>query len=201
MLRVRVGEMQRTTAKQLGMNFEAVKDIGNFTIGTAAAAVTQGEANRFSAGFSAGSASLSALLDALEDEGLFKVLAEPNLVAISGERAEFLAGGEFPIPVAQGNGAVSVQFREYGVGVQFTPMVLSPNRLRLIVQPEVSEIDRSVATSDGVPGLLSRRVKTTVELAPGESFMEDRVRIEVLEARPRSVQRLRVSIHDGAAAS
>lgn len=171
MLRVRVGEMQRTTAKQLGMNFEAVKDIGNFTIGTAATVPVQGDAQRFSAGFSAGSASLSALLDALEDEGLFKVLAEPNLVAISGERAEFLAGGEFPIPVAQGNGAVSVQFREYGVGVQFTPMVLSPNRLRLIVQPEVSEIDRSVATSDGVPGLLSRRVKTTVELAPGESFM------------------------------
>lgn len=198
MLRVRVGEMQRTTAKQLGLDLDAVKAFGNFAVSTGSpamaaavaanlAAPTQGDATRFGAKFNAGSTSLSAILDALEKDGLFKVMAEPNLVAISGERAEFLAGGEFPIPVAQGNGAVSVQFREYGVGVQFTPMVLSPNRLRLIVQPEVSEIDRSVATSDGVPGLLSRRVKTTVELAPGESFMiagliQDNVQSSVREA-------------------
>jgi pilus assembly protein CpaC len=171
MLRVRVGEMQRTTAKQLGLNLDAARSVGNFAISLGSAAVSQGETSRITAGLNAGSASLSALLDALEKEGLFKVLAEPNLVAISGERAEFLAGGEFPIPVAQGNGATSVQFREYGVGVQFTPLVLSPNRIRLVVQPEVSEIDSSVATRDGTPGLLSRRVKTTVELAPGESFM------------------------------
>jgi pilus assembly protein CpaC len=184
MLRVRIGEMQRTTAKRLGIDLSVAQNMGNFVFGLGQgvvggssalfaqdAAGIAGQFGRFGAGFNAGGTGLAAVLDALENEGLFKLMAEPNLVALSGERAEFLSGGEFPIEVAQGNGAVGVQFREYGIGVQFTPIVLSETRLRLIVQPEVSELDFSVATEDGTPGLLSRRARTTVELAPGESFM------------------------------
>ncbi|MBI1274739.1 hypothetical protein GC177_02060 [bacterium] len=170
MLRVRVGELQRTAAKAVGINLDAVKNVGSFGFILDGTAVASGNST-LQVGFNSGEASLTGVLDALENEGLLKILAEPNLVSMSGERAEFLAGGEFPIRVLQGNGAVSVQFREYGIGVQFTPYVLTANRLRLIVQPEVSSIDRAVALEDGTPGLVSRRVKTTIEMAPGESFM------------------------------
>jgi len=104
-------------------------------------------------------------------------LAEPNLVALSGEQAEFLAGGEFPFPVANGSGddsSVSVEFKPYGVSVSFIPYVLSENRIRLTVLPEVSELSTSEAvTIQGLslPSLTTRRAKTTIELAPGESFM------------------------------
>ena len=113
----------------------------------------------------------------LEQDGVFRVLAEPDLVALSGEKAEFLAGGEFPILVPQiGGGAAvtTVQFKDFGVAVQFIPYVLSENRIRIAVQPEVSEINTSLSTTvngNSIPALNTRRAKTTVELAPGESFM------------------------------
>ncbi len=114
-------------------------------------------------------------IQALRENGLLKVLAEPNLVAVSGQEADFLAGGEFPIPVPQGgtNNAITIEFREYGVRLRFTPTVLSGDVIRLQVSPEVSEPDYSAAITIGgyvVPGLTQRRVDTVVELGPGQTF-------------------------------
>ncbi len=193
MLRVRVGEIQRTALKKLGSSFSGARVNGGFSLLGSAGNLrfedglhtfgTQGlqldSAAAAVGGFQYENAdvSVSMALEALESQGLFKILAEPNLVALSGEKAEFLAGGEFPVPVVTGAGAgaaAGVEFKPYGVTVQFIPYVLSANRIRLVVEPEVSEISTDVTTAIGstsVPALTTRRAKTTVELAPGESFM------------------------------
>jgi pilus assembly protein CpaC len=109
--------------------------------------------------------STTANFDYLEQQGLLKTLAEPNLVAMSGERAEFLAGGEFPVPTAQKEGNISIDYKSYGVKVVFTPLVLSQ---------KLSEISKESSVNVGgfnIPSITSRRAKTTIELAPGESFM------------------------------
>ncbi len=114
------------------------------------------------------------MIDALERDGLLKTLAEPNLTALSGEEAQFLAGGEFPIPVPQQLGTTTLEYKPFGVALKFTPYVLSANRLRIKVEPEVSAISNDHAISfSGVtaPSFSTRRASTTVELAPGESFM------------------------------
>lgn len=129
-----------------------------------------------------GSLNLFSALDALERKGLVKTLAEPTLVALSGETASFLAGGEFPIPVVQnggggggggGNNGITVEFKPFGVSLGFTPTVLSDGIINLVVEPEVSSIDPSASVSINglvVPGLLTRRAKTVVELRDGQSF-------------------------------
>ena len=124
-------------------------------------------------------------IKALETKGLAKTLAEPNLIALSGQEASFLAGGEFPVPVAQSAGAVNaatgistttitVEYKEFGVGLKFTPTVLSNKKINLKLNTEVSAIDPSLSTSTGggltVPGLTTRRAGTTVEVADGQSF-------------------------------
>lgn len=118
---------------------------------------------------------MQVFIQALRENGLLRILAEPNLVAVSGQEATFLAGGEFPIPVPQGgqNNSVTIEFRSFGVLLRFTPTVLSENLIRLKVSPEVSEPDFSTAVSIGgfaVPGLTQRRVDTVVELGPGQTF-------------------------------
>jgi Flp pilus assembly secretin CpaC len=102
-----------------------------------------------------------------------KLIAEPNLTAISGERAEFLVGGELPVPVVQGHGAVTVNYKPYGVKLGFVPFVISNNRIRLIVDQEVSELGNDGVSVAGyrMPSIVSRKAKTTVEMAPGESMM------------------------------
>ncbi|MGE0481494.1 MAG: type II and III secretion system protein family protein [Phycisphaerae bacterium] len=114
-------------------------------------------------------------IQALRENGLLRVLAEPNLVTVNGQQANFLAGGEFPIPVPQGgaNNAVTIEYREFGVRLQFTPTVLNENVIRMRVTPEVSEPDFSSAVTIGgfvVPGLVQRRVDTVVELGSGQTF-------------------------------
>ena len=112
-------------------------------------------------------------LKAMADNQLLSVLAEPNLVAISGETATFLAGGEFPIPVPQGNQQVTIEFREFGVRLNFTPIVRGHQLIRLRVAPEVSELDFSTAVQiEGfvVPGLTSRSTETTIELGSGQTI-------------------------------
>jgi pilus assembly protein CpaC len=124
---------------------------------------------------------ISSALDALETKGLVTTLAEPTLVALSGETASFLAGGEFPIPVSQGgtgsNGGggnnISVEFKPFGVSLSFTPTVLADGVINLVVAPEVSSIDPSASVFINglrIPGLRTRRAKTTVELRDGETF-------------------------------
>lgn len=198
MLRIKIGEVQRSALKNLGVNLQAVKTGGfAFQIGTGSgqygaappSGAASGATGAFGLGFfnnasdSFGTAGLSghtgevglaSAIDALERDGLLKTLAEPNLVALSGEEAQFLAGGEFPIPVPQALGTTTIDYKPFGVALKFTPYVLSANRLRIQVQPEVSEISNANAIKVGTttaPSFTTRRASTTVELAPGETFM------------------------------
>ncbi|CAN7631184.1 type II and III secretion system protein family protein [Trinickia sp. LjRoot230] len=171
-LRVRITEVDRNVTEQLGINWASIgSSAGHFAAfgifgygysGSTGSTVTK-----------ARNTSIQALVDALSQEGLLTVLAEPNLVALSGQTASFLAGGEFPIPISQVNGAISVEFKQFGVKLDFTPTVMSEHRISLKVRPEVSQIDTTAGvTTNGltVPGLSVRRAETTVELASGQSF-------------------------------
>lgn len=188
MLRIRIGEVQRTAIHNLGVNLTTVTDPKgsfNFTIGTGTGQYGNAGAFGFNnfgnaagesygtLGFRNGNA-LAGTIDALERDGLLKVLAEPNLVALSGEEAQFLAGGEFPVAVPQQLGLTTIEYKPYGVALKFTPYVLSENRLRIQVQPEVSDISSENTITVGgqvAPSITTRRASTTVELAPGETFM------------------------------
>jgi len=117
---------------------------------------------------------LAAAIDLAEADGLVTTLAQPNLTAISGETASFLAGGEIPIPISQGLGSVSVEFKQYGVSLSFTPTVLSDGRISIRVRPEVSQLtDAGSVRLNGftIPGITTRRAETTVELGSGQAFM------------------------------
>jgi pilus assembly protein CpaC len=123
---------------------------------------------------------ISSALDALESKGLIKTLAQPTLIALSGETASFLAGGEFPIPVVQsastiggGAGQVTVEFKPFGVSLAFTPTVLADGVISLAVEPEVSQLDASASVRINgltIPGLRTRRANTVLELRDGEAF-------------------------------
>jgi len=176
-LSVRIAEVSRCAMKELGINLSVSGQNGTFVFGfsrgapsSTAAARGGGTAN---IGFGVGGANVSAVLDALASEHLASVLAEPNLTAMSGESASFLAGGEFPIPVMQDNRQVSVQFRQFGISLEFVPTVLSNNQINIHVKPEVSELSKEGEVSVNgisVPGLATRRASTVVELASGQSF-------------------------------
>jgi len=117
---------------------------------------------------------VASALDLAESEGLVTVLANPNLTALSGETASFLAGGEIPIPLAQGLGQIGVEFKQYGVSLAFTPTVLADGRISMRVRPEVSELTSAGAVTINnfqIPALSTRRAETTVELGSGQSFM------------------------------
>jgi pilus assembly protein CpaC len=119
--------------------------------------------------------SADALINVLEQKGVARSLAEPNLVALSGDTASFLAGGEYPIPVAGSLGQITVDYKKYGVGLAFTPTVLGGGLINMKIEPEVSQIDptHTVAVANGisVPALIVRRASTTVELRDGQSFV------------------------------
>ncbi|WP_448165815.1 type II and III secretion system protein family protein [Burkholderia cepacia] len=186
-LRVRVTEVSRNITQQLGINWSSLGGAGNFVGGLfngrtlfdpTTSLFNLSPTGTFSVlgGFRAGRWSIDVVLDALDQEGLITMLAEPNLTAMSGETASFLAGGEIPIPVAQAGsstGAITVEFKPFGVSLDFTPTVLADNRISLKVRPEVSEVDANNSVTTGgvkVPGLTVRRVETTVELSSGQSF-------------------------------
>lgn len=187
MLSVKVAEMRRSTARQLGLGgITAGLGAGsNFNPADITASVPAIVGNVLdpqsflSAGLGIldGRWFLQTALNALEDKGAVKVLAEPNLIALSGDTATFLAGGEFPIPVAQDTSndgtTITVEFKQFGVSLGFTPTVLDGDLINLVVSPEVSQIDRSTSvTVSGftIPGLSTRRTTTTVELRDGQSF-------------------------------
>jgi pilus assembly protein CpaC len=113
-------------------------------------------------------------LDLAAKDGLVTILAEPNLTALSGETASFLAGGEFPVPISQSLGAITIEYKQYGVGLAFTPYVLADGRISMRVRPEVSELSNEGTirlNGFNVPALTTRRAETTVELGSGQSFM------------------------------
>ena len=184
-LRVRVAEISRQINKQFGINWGAVFNNGSIAVGllTGRAPTTAfGQfvrdtsltpANSIGFDYQHGATDIAALLDLLQVQGLVTILAEPNLTASSGETAEFLAGGEFPIPVAQALQQTTIEFKNFGVSVAFTPVVLTENRMSIKVRPEVSELSTVgavVLNGIQIPGISVRRASTTVELASGQSF-------------------------------
>ena len=125
------------------------------------------------AGFRDGRVDVAGLVDALQAEGLITVLAEPTLTAVSGESASFLSGGEFPVPVSQGLQQITIEWKRFGVNVDFSPIVLNGEHMSIKVRPEVSELTdlgSVVINNIKIPGLAVRRAETTVELASGQSF-------------------------------
>ena len=184
LLRVRITEVDRNITQQLGINWSALGSSGNFLGGlfNGRQLFTGNVFNLSSTGafsllgaFHAGSTSIEGVLDVLDQEGLLTMLAEPNLTAMSGQTASFLAGGELPIPVPQSGttSTITIEYKPFGVSLDFTPTVLADNRISLKVKPEVSEIDPAnsiTLNSVVVPALTVRRMETTVELSSGQSF-------------------------------
>jgi pilus assembly protein CpaC len=201
MLKVQIAEVSRSLARQIGVNLLTRDNSGGFTFGVGRGTpgsidIAKGPADPVTGaqretvtGYTfnqkAGSTVLGlagrllgmdvlSTIDLNEASGMVKTLAEPTLVALSGETASFLAGGEFPIPTAQGINGTSVEFKEYGVSLAFTPVVLEGGRISMRVRPEVSELSSAGSIKlNGfeVPSLTTRRAETTVELGSGQSFM------------------------------
>ena len=172
-LQVRFAEVDRNILKQIGIDWSRVGRTVSFsTINNQSLTVPT---NQISVGMLS---NVMATVDALATEGFLTVLAEPNLTAVSGQTGSFLAGGEFPYPVAQpgsvGNTAIiTIQFQQFGVQLAFTPTIVDANHLSLRVRPEVSQLDfANAVTISGslVPALTVRRAETTVDLASGQSF-------------------------------
>ena len=183
MLKVRVVEMQRSVIKQLGVDLNGIIGGGeasrlnfatdaSFGVNGVLMGGGIGQATNLLRG---GADRLTSTLQAFERVGLVRTLAEPNLTAVSGEAAKFLAGGEFPVPVAvDENGRVTAEYKPYGVGLGFTPVVLSGGRISLRISTEVSELTNQGAFQlDGLTlsGLNVRRAETTVELPSGGAMM------------------------------
>ncbi len=192
MLKVRVVEMQRQLLKQLGVSSTGTFQLSDaaVTLASANGVATTGGLGLTSRKLNTGDLEiLDTSLQAFESNGLIRILAEPNLTAISGEPARFLAGGEFPVPVGQDDGVISIEFKEFGVGLGFTPLVLSKGRINLKISTEVSEITTenaffvpgsttvddqgNLTTTAGlsIPGLSVRRANTVVELPSGGSMV------------------------------
>jgi len=199
MLEVRFSEVKRSALKQIGAGFFVGNDSGSFTgvVGGGASLTPNAETGAgvltlgsivdsfgiLTKRFGAFGLNFDAALDALERKGAITTLAEPTLVALSGETANFLAGGEFPVPVLgnggnsggdnNNNSGITIEWKPFGVSLAFTPTVLADGVINLVVAPEVSSIDPTasiVVNNLRIPGLQTRRAKTTVELRDGESF-------------------------------
>ena len=170
-LRVRIAEVSREVINQLGFNWDVFVD-GAFNFGLQSLNPIAGINSVFASG-DIGDVSVDALIDALAEDNLVSILAEPNLTAVSGETASFLAGGEFPIPVSQDDDTITVEFKQFGVSLAFTPTLLGRSRVSMRVRPEVSQLSNAVQVIAGglaIPSLTTRRAETTVELASGQSF-------------------------------
>jgi pilus assembly protein CpaC len=195
MLEVRVAEMNRELIRRLGVNLGAVardgfgvtalnqlttllgggtfSGAGGAFSGTSAMGQDVTASITSALGFRTGSITWTGYIDALKEQNIVKVLAKPTLVALSGQEAAFLAGGEFPIPVPQAFGVLSIQFKKFGVGLTFSPTVLSNRHINITVAPEVSELDFSNALrlqGFTIPAITTRRASTVIELADGQSF-------------------------------
>ncbi|MBV8938988.1 MAG: type II and III secretion system protein family protein [Alphaproteobacteria bacterium] len=187
-LMVKVAEVSRDELKRFGINIASIITSGNFAFNilqgrsfldatgnivrsTSAAGID----NSIFAGYRG--QDFNSIIDALETQGLVSVLAEPNLTTASGKTANFLAGGEFPIPIVDSTGSVNVEYKSYGISLNFTPVVMSRDKISLNVSPEVSTISSLNALTLGnntsqfvIPSLQTRRAQTTVELGSGQTF-------------------------------
>ncbi|MEW4448627.1 type II and III secretion system protein family protein [Qipengyuania sp. JC766] len=199
-LQVRFAEVSRSLVRTIGANLLSADTTGGFQFGVTTGrgfapqyspggavgtGVTEGsDGTTVITGTGSGSTfaglgrflglDLAGALDLAEQDGLVTTLSQPNLTALSGETANFLAGGEFPIPISQGLGTTAVEYRKFGVSLAYTPTVLANGRISLRVRPEVSELSSQGAVSiEGfqIPALTVRRAETTIELGSGQSFM------------------------------
>jgi pilus assembly protein CpaC len=178
MLQVKVVEIQRDVLKQFGINFKALLSIGGFAFNLST--VNPFSSNPIStdnaAGLSgvSGASNFSGVVRAMESDGLLRTLAEPNLTAVSGQPATFLAGGEFPFQVCsnlQNIRTCTLEFKKYGIGLNFTPLVLSQGRINLKIHTEVSELSTVTSGDFSIPSLLKREADTTLEMPDGGSMM------------------------------
>ncbi|WP_368911894.1 type II and III secretion system protein family protein [Taklimakanibacter deserti] len=184
MLKVRIAEVQRNVLKQLGINTTALFSIGKFSFDlqniNPFSSPLISPFGLYTGGWADGGDQANVFIRAMERDGLLRTLAEPTLTAISGETANFLAGGEFPIPVAQDDNTISIEFKKFGVGLGFTPLVMSEGRISLKISTEVSDISNDLAVTIAgrspddqslvIPSLNVRRAETTVELPSGGSI-------------------------------
>lgn len=187
-LQVRVAEVSRQKLKELGSSFGLVNNgTSTFTQGGGPATLTEANNGSLISGFASSALNLflfnngalgntSAFIRAMKTNGALRALAEPNLIAMNGQQASFLAGGEFPVPVVQGGqggSSVSVVFKEYGVRLNFKPTIIDEDHIRLELEPEVSTIDFANGVRFNgfiIPALRTRRARTGVELRDGQSF-------------------------------
>jgi pilus assembly protein CpaC len=207
LLRVKFAELDRTKIQQLGVNIVstgAANTVGSVTTGqfgsTQPTSIGGGQAARFTITDALNvfafrpDLNLGAFIKALESESVLQILAEPNLVTTNGKEASFLVGGEFPIPILQGGGnagAVTIQFREFGIRLTFNPSVTENNTIKMYVRPEVSTLDNANGVNLSgffIPALSTRRMETNIELGQGQSFIiggliDDRVS-ELLSKTP-----------------
>ncbi len=186
MLKVRFAEMQRSVSKNLSASLgisgpNGAAGVGNFTRGNTIGGSTGnglfplgGEgAGALGINFSSGSLEFAVLLEALESKGMVRTLAEPNLTALSGQEAKFLAGGEYPIPVASGENEISIEYKPFGVELNFTPTVVDGDTVNLVINAAVSSIDSTVTLESSgftINAFKRRETSTTVEMRDGESF-------------------------------
>lgn len=187
-IRVRIVEMSREVTRRFGFNWESAFRIGSSVVGISTGrnivdaatgaflpdSTLQGTGGGSLVGnYGNGGGAVTGMIDALAQENLITILAEPNLTALSGETASFIAGGEFPIPVAQDADKITIEFKQFGIVLDFTPTVLSPSRISMRIRPEVSELTEEGAITQGqivIPAITLRRTETTIELGSGQSF-------------------------------
>ena len=192
-LRVKIAEVNRSLVKRIGINLLTRDATSGFqfgigqgaagTFGSPASGDTPAVPKSFNFGTTGTTLGVAgkllgldilSSLELAETDGLVTTLAEPNLTALSGETASFLAGGEFPVPISQSLGSITIEYKQYGVGLAFTPFVLADGRISMRVRPEVSELSNEGTirlNGFNVPALTTRRAETTVELGSGQSFM------------------------------
>ncbi len=172
LLEVRFIEASRSAGRELGINFTAN---GKGIVSATGVNLLSGSTpfGTFLGKILGGGVNADIIINALEDRGLARRLAEPNLIALSGDTASFLAGGEFPFPVGADNGQITIEFKKFGVGLSFSPTVLPDGVINIEIEPEVSQLDpTNTLRLNGfdIPSLIVRRAHTTVELRDGQSF-------------------------------
>ncbi|XWO29588.1 type II and III secretion system protein family protein [Pseudomonas sp. JZ134] len=177
-IRVRFAEVSREQLLRYGVNWNALITRGSFSFGLVtggplAQSAVAGATNLISAGYSSGSANIDVLLDALQSNGILEILAEPNITAVTGQTASFLAGGEVPVPVPVSRDLVGIEYKPFGVSLLFTPTLLPSGRIAMQVRPEVSSLSTTSAVQiagTSVPTFQVRRADTRVEVGSGQTF-------------------------------
>lgn len=177
-IRVRFAEVSRSELLRYGVNWNALFNNGTFSFGlltggSLAAEAASGASNVVSAGLASGNVNIDAMLEALQSNGILEILAEPNITAMTGQTASFLAGGEVAVPVPVNSDLVGIEYKQYGVSLLFSPTVLPNDRIALQVRPEVSSLMGSSTVSVGgyqVPSFRVRRADTRVEVGSGQTF-------------------------------